>query len=313
MSAQSTPADGRSGPLGVRRSACAMTETSHFVVHHGAAPPPAALAGAVVAIGNFDGVHRGHRAVIAAALARAPVARPAGRGADLRAASAQLLPAAGAAVPAHRRARQAAPVRGHRARPARSCSSSTPRWRSPRRRISSTTSCCIGSASPAPRSASISASGKNRAGTPDLLAAEGARRSFAVDVVPAVEIERTADLLRRRSARRSPPAASREANELLGYPWFVSGEVVHGDKRGRELGYPTANLRLDPACGLRHGIYAVRVGVGGRTLRRRREFRPAADVRRRHGAARSVPVRFFRRPLRPDRSTSPSSTGSGPS
>ena len=51
---------------------------------------------------------------------------------------------------------------------------------------------------------------------------------------------------------------------LLGYPWFVSGEVIHGEKRGRELGYPTANLRLEPGCGLRHGIYAVRVAVGER-------------------------------------------------
>jgi riboflavin kinase/FMN adenylyltransferase len=40
--------------------------------------------------------------------------------------------------------------------------------------------------------------------------------------------------------------------------------VVHGDKRGRELGYPTANLRLDPDCGLKHGIYAVRVAAGAR-------------------------------------------------
>src|SRR5882762_5084761 len=55
-----------------------------------------------------------------------------------------------------------------------------------------------------------------------------------------------------------------EANARLGYPWFVRGEVVHGDKRGRELGYPTANMRLDPACALKHGIYAVRVGIGGR-------------------------------------------------
>jgi riboflavin kinase/FMN adenylyltransferase len=64
---------------------------------------------------------------------------------------------------------------------------------------------------------------------------------------------------------RAALAAGRvaEANELLGYPWFVSAEVVHGDKRGRDFGYPTANLRLDPACGLKHGIYAVRVGVGG--------------------------------------------------
>jgi riboflavin kinase/FMN adenylyltransferase len=54
-----------------------------------------------------------------------------------------------------------------------------------------------------------------------------------------------------------------EATELLGAPWFVSGEVIHGDKRGRELGFPTANLKLDPSCGLKHGIYAVRVDIAG--------------------------------------------------
>src|SRR6202008_3233889 len=66
-------------------------------------------------------------------------------------------------------------------------------------------------------------------------------------------------------AIRAALAAGRvtEAAELLGYPWFVTAQVVHGDKRGRELGYPTANLRLDPQCALQHGIYAVRVGIGG--------------------------------------------------
>jgi riboflavin kinase/FMN adenylyltransferase len=49
---------------------------------------------------------------------------------------------------------------------------------------------------------------------------------------------------------------------MLGGPWFVTGEVIHGEKRGRELGYPTANIRLDHNCGLRHGIYAVRAGRG---------------------------------------------------
>jgi riboflavin kinase / FMN adenylyltransferase len=49
---------------------------------------------------------------------------------------------------------------------------------------------------------------------------------------------------------------------MLGGPWFVSGEVIHGEKRGRDLGYPTANIRLDKNCGLKHGIYAVRVGRG---------------------------------------------------
>jgi riboflavin kinase / FMN adenylyltransferase len=52
----------------------------------------------------------------------------------------------------------------------------------------------------------------------------------------------------------------------LGGPWFVTGEVIHGDKRGRDLGYPTANIRLERNCGLKHGIYAVRVGHGGRRL-----------------------------------------------
>jgi riboflavin kinase / FMN adenylyltransferase len=53
-----------------------------------------------------------------------------------------------------------------------------------------------------------------------------------------------------------------EATAMLGGPWFITGEVIHGDKRGRDLGYPTANIRLDKNCGLKHGIYAVRVGLG---------------------------------------------------
>ena len=53
---------------------------------------------------------------------------------------------------------------------------------------------------------------------------------------------------------------------MLGQPWFVTGEVIHREKRGRELGYPTANIRLDNNCGLKHGIYAVRVGRGNERL-----------------------------------------------
>jgi riboflavin kinase/FMN adenylyltransferase len=53
-----------------------------------------------------------------------------------------------------------------------------------------------------------------------------------------------------------------DATSMLGGPWFVTGEVIHGEKRGRDLGFPTANIRLDNNCGLKHGIYAVRVGRG---------------------------------------------------
>ncbi len=104
--------------------------------------------------------------------------------------------------------------------------------------------------------------GKNRTGSPAFLAGEGARLGFAVDIVPQLEDEG-----RPVSSRAVRLALSQgrvvEATELLGAPWFVSGEVIHGDKRGRELGFPTANLRLDPSCGLKHGIYAVRMSIKG--------------------------------------------------
>src|SRR5690606_7647766 len=45
--------------------------------------------------------------------------------------------------------------------------------------------------------------------------------------------------------------------------WFVIGEVIRGDQRGRELGYPTANLVLPAETPLAHGIYAARVAFDG--------------------------------------------------
>jgi len=57
------------------------------------------------------------------------------------------------------------------------------------------------------------------------------------------------------------------ANRLLGYRWFVQGDVRHGDKRGRGLGFPTANLAPGEDFGLRHGIYAVRVALADGDIR----------------------------------------------
>ncbi len=104
--------------------------------------------------------------------------------------------------------------------------------------------------------------GRRRQGTAELLVEQGEERGFEVDLVKPL-------------AFRGKPVSSsairealgkgevEEAAKLLGYTWFVSGKVIHGEKRGRELGYPTANIALDPACGLAHGIYAVRVRVRG--------------------------------------------------
>jgi riboflavin kinase/FMN adenylyltransferase len=103
--------------------------------------------------------------------------------------------------------------------------------------------------------------GKGRVGSPSLLVAEAPRLGIEVDVQAHVDIaERPVS----SSAIRMALAEGQieDATAMLGGPWFVSGEVIHGEKRGRHLGYPTANIRLDKNCGLKHGIYAVRVGRG---------------------------------------------------
>jgi riboflavin kinase/FMN adenylyltransferase len=107
--------------------------------------------------------------------------------------------------------------------------------------------------------------GKNRAGSPALLREQGERLGFAVDVVPPLEDEgRPVSSGAVRAALTQGKVI--EASELLGMPWLVSGEVIAGAKRGRDLGFPTANMRLDPSCALKHGIYAVRANAGGRLI-----------------------------------------------
>jgi riboflavin kinase/FMN adenylyltransferase len=54
------------------------------------------------------------------------------------------------------------------------------------------------------------------------------------------------------------------ARRFLGAPFQMRGRVIHGDKRGRTLGYPTANLRPEPGLVVPdHGVYACRAQIGG--------------------------------------------------
>ncbi len=226
------------------------------------AAPGGALRGAVLAMGNFDGVHRGHQAVIAVAIDRA------------------------------RGLRQPAGVLTFEPHPRDFFNPSEPLFRLTDEAAKLRLLAAFGldgtvvltfNAALANLTAEDFVTrilveqfavsgvvigfnfhfGKNRTGSPDFLAAQGRKYGFAVDVVAPFE-------LNGRPVSSGPIrdalAAGRldNAAELLGFPWFVSGEVRHGDKRGRELGFPTANLSLDPSCRLRHGVYAVRVGVGER-------------------------------------------------
>lgn len=61
------------------------------------------------------------------------------------------------------------------------------------------------------------------------------------------------------------------ANALLGWEWEMRGEVVKGDQRGRELGYPTANVKLGETVHPAYGVYASMVQIEGEE-----EWRPAA-------------------------------------
>ena len=215
----------------------------------------------VVAIGNFDGVHRGHRAVIGTAMERAQAAhRPAAVltfephprtffrpdepsfHLTTEAAKLRLLAATGLDG--------AVVLTFNAALASLSAEEFVERVLVDRLAI---TGAAIGF---------NFHFGKARRGTPDFLVAQGAHHGFSVDVVPPFQ----------HQGRRVSSGAVRDAlsaghvtaaAELLGYPFFVTARVEHGDKRGRTLGYPTANLRLGADCGLKHGIYAVRVGLGG--------------------------------------------------
>lgn len=105
--------------------------------------------------------------------------------------------------------------------------------------------------------------GRGRTGTTDELAALGRALGFGVDVVaPVGEGGTTFSSSRIREHLRNGEV--REAAEQLGYWWRVRGRVAAGAGRGKGLGFPTLNLPLAPGQDVRHGIYAMRVDLDGR-------------------------------------------------
>ncbi|MEA2757769.1 MAG: riboflavin kinase / adenylyltransferase [Methylobacteriaceae bacterium] len=110
--------------------------------------------------------------------------------------------------------------------------------------------------------------GAKRAGTPEFLKEAGARHGFAVEIVDKITYDASGslDAVSSTAIREALESGDvRRARELLGHPFLIEGEVVRGAKRGRELGFPTANIVPDPSCRLKHGIYAVTMNVEGVT------------------------------------------------
>jgi len=100
--------------------------------------------------------------------------------------------------------------------------------------------------------------GKDRQGGPAFLTAAGERHGFGVTLVDAFCDEGTSVISSSRIRALLGEGAVAEAAGLLGYRFTVEAEVVGGQRLGRTLGFPTANMALPADCGLRHGVYAVR-------------------------------------------------------
>ena len=107
--------------------------------------------------------------------------------------------------------------------------------------------------------------GQGRAGTTDALRAHGNQAGIEVDILPPVEVE--GEVASSTKIRRHLEAGElAAANRLLGRAWDIDGTVIHGAKRGRTIGIPTANIQPESDLPLRPGIYAVTLRVGDDTL-----------------------------------------------
>jgi riboflavin kinase/FMN adenylyltransferase len=108
--------------------------------------------------------------------------------------------------------------------------------------------------------------GARRVGDLDLLAARGVELGFAADALPTVELagERVSSTAVRAALANGELA---HAAHLLGRPYSIEGRVVHGDKLGRDIGFPTANIQMKFHRPPLFGIFAVEVhGIGNTSL-----------------------------------------------
>lgn len=104
--------------------------------------------------------------------------------------------------------------------------------------------------------------GRGRMGDAARLASLGRALGFGVTIVEKIEAfgaKASSTAVREALIAGEPEKAA----EILGHGWVVDGVVEHGEKRGRTIGFPTANLHLGELIHPRHGVYAVRVRIAG--------------------------------------------------
>ena len=108
--------------------------------------------------------------------------------------------------------------------------------------------------------------GRGRKGSPDTMRALGKQYGFGVTIVEQVKDDSgvapySSSAIRTALRRGHVQTAASQ----LGHWWSIMGTVVRGDQRGRTIGFPTVNIALDPGCEPHEGIYAVRVRPADKT------------------------------------------------
>jgi len=100
--------------------------------------------------------------------------------------------------------------------------------------------------------------GKGRTGSPEALRRHGETLGFTVSVTERIDDPDGLKLSSSAVREALKAGDMARANAILGRPFAIQGEVVHGDKRGRTIGVPTANVRMGDYMRPAYGIYATR-------------------------------------------------------
>ena len=107
--------------------------------------------------------------------------------------------------------------------------------------------------------------GHGRSGDYEMLVAAGQKFGFEVVSTQSLKVSNfrvSSTLIREKLAAGD----IEQAQQMLGHPYIISGRVRHGDKKGRTIGFPTANIALERKVSPLHGVYAVEVALHGKNF-----------------------------------------------
>jgi riboflavin kinase/FMN adenylyltransferase len=217
---------------------------------------PERLRGAAVAIGAFDGVHRGHQAVIARPAPPPPASAPRWPWSSF-----DPIPAAGSSptppfrlMTSAQMARALAPLAVYRLYllPFDADMAAMSEEAFAREVLADGLGI---------RHAAIGFDftyGKGRTGSPEALRRHGQTLGFTVSVTERIDDPDGLKLSSSAVREALKAGDMARANAILGRPFAIEGEVVHGDKRGRTIGVPTANVAMGDYMRPAYGVYATR-------------------------------------------------------